>query len=639
MSLTWRERLRQHPRLVDTSSWPPLDAVLIQKERRRHYLRNTRVVQEVLAGVSITRAAKTAGLSPGRVTQLLNRCLGGAPDIPPALRQGLVPHHSVLRSSADTPRTGRFLQLLEEVPGLRSGLDEMLLDRLKDRPWAEVPSPARYHALFKNLLARANWPLDAYPYTFPSLAYEATRRDMHRRWAFLCQVEKSRLHTFTRPPQAAAERWLYDRIEIDEQIVDCEKSAVGIEITFGAALPPMRLPRLTLLAAIDTATDCILGFQLALTRSPQQDDLLALLQLCLTRWPSRAITTAGLELPAGAGFPQTAPDLPLPLPREIALDNAWMHHAHSIESFVTGELGATLSFGRPKSPTIRRCIETAFNRINQRVSHRFASTTGSSISDPKRESATNRKRMPMMSLSAFEDALYIAMAEANHRPRAHLGAVSPLDVIRLQAKQCYTVDVDDHQRQSWDPFREKREVVVHARSDPKRKPYVNFEFLRYKGPCLLAVPPAEKKVLVVYDRRDIRQIQVYRLNREALGSMACPPGWRSYAHSLATRRYLFKEHRALIRGSLDPLTDFLRQRREELRNPSDLANFLRRYQEFVGSFGQPSSLWPKASLETAIDDKAPAPALAVKRPARPAHTPTSPKKRYWSIRLNPGGGS
>ncbi|SNC74651.1 hypothetical protein SAMN04487881_2488 [Marinobacter sp. es.048] len=345
--------------------------------------------------------------------------------------------------------------------------------------------------------------------------------------------EYARRRAFTGSPIFLGDRWLYDRIEIDEQTIDCEQSTVGLELEFGERLPALRLPRLTLLSAIDKATDCILGFQLALTPDPQQDDLLALLKQCMSRFPERKITTSGLELPAGAGFPGSDSSLPLPLPREIAFDNAWIHQAYSVESFITKELGATVSFGRPQSPTVRNSIEISFNRINQHLSHRIASTTGSHVTDPKRESAQNRKGVPMMPLSSFEEALYITLAEANNRPRAHLGSATPLEALRHQSEQVYITDVDDDRRSEWNPFLETREVRVHDLSAPKRRPYINFEYLRYKGPGLLTVTGWRPSVQVRFDRRDIRQLEAFSLDGQSLGTLHCPSTWKSHSHGLS----------------------------------------------------------------------------------------------------------
>ncbi|WP_152206585.1 hypothetical protein [Marinobacter changyiensis] len=636
MSLTWRARLRQEPRLINVAAWPQLDPLLIPQKRRRIYLRNTRVVRAVLSGEHLATVAEAEGISLGRVTQLLNRCLGGSSDTAPALFQGLVPHQVIANNGAE-PARGRFAKLLQDVPGLRVGLDEMLLARLKDKPWAEVPSPSAYHNLFKNLLARANWPLDAYPYTTVSLAYESVRRDLQMRWVMFCQARKSRHVAFTHFPMPSNECWLYDRIEIDEQVIDCEQSTAGVEIRFSDQVPPLRLSRLTVLAAIDAETDCVLGFQLALTSKPNQNYLLALLHQCVTHWSPRALHTEGLELPPGSGFPNLDENLPLPLPRTIAMDNAWMHHAHSVESFVTQELGATLNYGRPKSPTVRRAIETAFNRLNQRLSHRLASTSGSSVTDPKRESAKNRKAVPIISLTQFEDALYVTLADANHRPRAHLGSATPLDVVRHQSERAYLVDVGDDQRQLWNPFHGVEEKVVHDLSKSQRKAYIDFGHLRYKGAGLLALPANETKVLVRYDRRDIRQLEAFRTNGQALGPLFCPGNWRAYAHGIATREYLFKHHRKLIRRSPDPLTEFLYQLRNQLAHPSDVANFLETYQEFVGGFGLPTSLWHQPAPEKGVETRVRAAGPSQSERKVSPDNPVVRRPRYWSTDLNPGG--
>jgi len=77
MPMTWRARLEQNPRLGDLSAWPSsLDPTLIPKARRKAYLRNVRVVRKVLTGEKLAKVAKDVGVSSGRVTQLMNRCLG-----------------------------------------------------------------------------------------------------------------------------------------------------------------------------------------------------------------------------------------------------------------------------------------------------------------------------------------------------------------------------------------------------------------------------------------------------------------------------------------------------------------------------------------------------------------------------------
>ncbi|WP_305967444.1 hypothetical protein [Marinobacter salsuginis] len=633
MRLRWRDRLKQNPKLYDFCTWPELDPALVPDSLRRRYLRNRRIVQSVLAGGSITNTAAQEGLSPGRVTQLMNRCLGGDEERAPALLRALVPHQVIAGTHANASPRGQFARLMADVPGLRAGLDQMLLNRLKDRPSATVVSPNSYHSEFKRLLATAGWPLDDYPYTTNSMAYESVRRDLYARWTLLCQAQKSRRRSFTELPYDSEDRWLFDRIEIDEQTIDCESSSGAIDLVLTDRLPPLRLSRPTVLIAVDVATDCILGFQLSLKGAANQDDLLMLLHKCVQPGSPQALRTEGLALSPNAGFPNLQGFLPLP--RSVAMDNAWMHHAASVEAFISQELNATLSFSRVRTPTVRRTVETAFNRLNHLLSHRFASTTGSSVTDPKKESRKNRKRPPVLSLAQLEDALYVTFAEMNTRPRPNLNAATPLTVVSHQAEQAFLATVNEEDRESWNPFKVTVERKVHDVSAPSRRPYVNIEFLKYKGPGLLAVPGTEPTVMVQYDRRDIRQIEIFRLNGQSLGHAFCPGSWRSYPHGTATRRYLFKHCRELLRKSPDPLVDFLALQREQIRAPSDVAAFLKTYQEFCGGFGLPTSLWhpPKADKST--------PDVSITNPEKAAVAqkgkPSSTGKRFWSIKLNPGG--
>lgn len=635
MWMTWKDRLRQNPRLGEFSNWPPLDPSIVPEKRRKAFLRNSRVVKHVLSGFPMAGAARSEGLSPGRVTQILNRCLGGDGELPPALRRGLVPHEVVDISKGTGPGDGRFARLLSDVPGLREGLDQMLLARLRDKPYAQVASAANYHAEFKNLLAKAGWPLEAYPYDTSSLAYESVRRDLDARWNELCQAKKARRKAFTSPPLTRKELWLYDRIEIDAQLVDCETSTVSLQLSVADHLRPLRLARFWVLAAIDVSTDCILGFHIAFGE-PKQDDLLALLHQCVGRQPERGIATKGLKLPPGPGFPNSDPHLPLPLPREIALDNAWMHHAFTVESFITQELGATVSYGRPKCPTVRQTIEAVFNQLNQHLSHRFVSTTGSSVTDPKRESSKNRRAPPAVSLSEWEDALYVTLAELNHRPRAHLASATPLETLHYQAEQVFSVEAEEDRRARWEPFEQSQQVHVHDLAAPKRKPYINFEYLRYKGPGLLALPKGANKVVIRFDRRDIRQMEAFTLDGRSLGYLYCPGNWQSRPHGIHTRRYLFKHCRTLVRKSPDALTEYFQQLRERLStSPTDVAKFLRTYQEFVGGFGLPTSLW---SPMNNTEDESASPTRS--KPSVPRQSSKSVKQksgpRFWSLKLNPG---
>lgn len=393
--MKWRDRLSRHPTLCDIEAWPQLDPSLIQPAWRQAYTRNTRIVRAMLAGNTGQTVGQLEKVSKGRVSQLMNRCLGGDETQPPALRRGLVPHAIHPHSESDDGyREGCFRKLLRNVPGLKLGLDQLVLDRLKDRPFAGPLSPRRTHAEFKRLLANAGWPLDEYPYTTVDMAYESLRRYMAERWQLMCQAKKARRGAYRKASPDRSISRIFERIEIDEHTIDCQTLSFEIEVPLAESIPPMRLSRLTLLCAIDIVSDCVLGYYLAPTGHANHLDILSLLSLSLTASTPRKLTTTQLTIPSDTGFPNWFDDIQLPAPNEIALDNAWCHHSERVEEFVVESLLAHLSFGRPASPTVRRCIETVFARVNADLCHQLPSTTGSSVTDPKRESKKTRKTNP-----------------------------------------------------------------------------------------------------------------------------------------------------------------------------------------------------------------------------------------------------
>lgn len=194
--------------------------------------------------------------------------------------------------------------------------------------------------------------------------------------------------------------------------------------------------------------------------------------------------------------------------------------------------------------------------------------------------------------------------------------------------------MDKQERSQWAPFLDRQEVVVHARSDTHARPYINFEYTNYHGPGLLAVPSNEHKVIIVFDRRDIRRLQVRRLNGVELGMLDCPVPWRAYPHSVATRRLIFKEYRKGARRSESPLADFLAKKRQEITSASSATEFLAVYQEFLGQLGVQNFLSaPKTPLLPDLQaENSPSKREYSKLAAAMTHR--KDQKRFWSIDLN-----
>lgn len=560
MRLNWRERLTQDTSLSDIRSWPMIDIDTLPVHHRRGYIDNRTMAAKIISGAPVNKVAEAFGVHRSKLTRLMNRCLAGSPDSTPALSKGLVPFSHLTKHQRRTSlpmltkvrgSQNAFQYVLDHVPGMRDKLDTLIVERVKDKPTAQVTSPAMFFGEFKRLLKEANWPTDQYPYTTVSCGYEAVRRHYHKR------LQQLRLEHLKKPSRIiTAPKPIYralKSIQIDTQIVDMNAT---IHLELNDELIPLRISRVALLKAIDMATNCVMGYHLALTKDPDQDDLLQLIDHMVRPWKPLDLQTPGLQYFPGSGFPTMWGDEFLHLTfDEVKLDNALMHLAATVREQVCDRHAATLNLGLPGVPLGRNFVEAAFRKLNQTV-HRFPSTTGSHPYDPIRESRKNQKRPPKVTLRSLEETLSVIIATHNATPRAELNNETPLDAVRRHANQHYLRWRPERHDQYWSPFEAEQQCRVIFLTTEKRLPFIRFARLRYQGSCLNNPHLLHKSIRIRYNRRDIRRVKAYALDGKYLGDLVAPKSWQRFAHSVSTRKRIFKTMKEWRHHADDPLAEY-----------------------------------------------------------------------------------
>jgi hypothetical protein len=538
MHLSWRERLVQQPELRDFAAWPFLDPDHVPRHHRPQLMRNQRIVALALTGVRHTAIAAEHSVDPSYVSVLLRRSLAGDDAVDPPLTAALVPFARIRVGRRRTPLSkmhdrrgarGAFAQLLESVPNLREQLDKVICAGVRNSRHGQNLTPKSVHAEFLRLLRDAHWPTDTYPFTEEHLGYESMRRYFHRRCDALRMPKPPSRTIRSATPYIGA----YQEIHIDEQSTDVHTS---LHLEHQGRLIALRVARVTLILAVDVATDCYLAAQLCLTQHPTQSDLLALLRQLHAPWQPLTLTTPGLEYKPGACLPSALGE---PFARAgigiIRLDNALMHLGHRVRQYVCEQVGATLALGLPAQPKTRNQVEHAFDVLNDTL-HRFRSTTGSSPQDRVREPRRQQRRPPVLTLRALEETISIVLTTHNTDRQTRLFDHSPLDTLR---------DAMAHQfvpllppGRVVDPFIERRTVPVRWLRHEHRAPHVNFEKSRYQGRALAAPDLVDQDIRVDFDIRDIRVLRAYRLTGEYLGELLAPKSWQHFPHSLTTRKHI-----------------------------------------------------------------------------------------------------
>ena len=590
MFVSWRERLTAQPALWQFEQWPRLAIEGLPHPRRKLYLRNRQILAQVLAGQPLHSVARAHQLSPGRLTQLLNRCLGGEADTQPALSRGLVPYASLNPRQRCSPLPAlthhrpancAFRALLQNVPGLQVGLDALIIAKLKDSPNAQSLTPQGFHGAFKRLLVEANWPADCYPYTSMTVAYESLRQYLHHREDELRLARQHRRNQAT-PATGALGGGTHARAmaiaQTDEHTLDLSNN---VHLVLNDELIPLRLARACVLVTIDVATHCIFGYHLAFSRYPNQQDMLTLLGNCLTPWQPMALTTPGFSYLPGACFPSGLSDaFPISF-GTMQLDNALMHRAHSVIGFLCEQQGTTLSYGHPATPTIRALVESVFHYIAKHATHRFAATSGSYPTDEKKESRKNQKRVPSVSLRTLDEALSILLTEYNVTPQAALGGATPLALFRHHCQNHFVRYVPAALQTQWRPLVNEKIVTLHWEKDAHRAPYVYFMYTRYQGPGLWQALPDHKKIRLHFDRRDIRSVQASTLDGDELGELRAPLSWQRFAHSIATRQLIHRLTKTCRFSMRDPLSAYFQYLLDNKNQPKTALQLLQVYEEYT----------------------------------------------------------
>ena len=603
MPITWRERLALEPHLWDFTLWPVIPVDSIKQNTRKAYWRNLQVIQALLNHIPANEVARRFNLTGGRVSQLLDRALGGDTATPPALTYGLVPFANIKAKHRRSPLPNSkqpsgaphaFGALLDQVPNLRECLDDLILAKLKDTDYAQTITPWALHGEFKRVLAENHCPLTQYPYTSESLAKETVRQYLHKRTAQLRLERRIRQNTATRPLITKTHRHALDHIEIDEHKIDLHSS---IHLQIGDTVTPIRLGCATVLLAIDCGSECILGYYIAPTRHPTQIDLLTLLSECVSQWQPRSLIVPELSYLPGACFPSGIfQGTPLTF-GNVKLDNALMHLAHSIRNVLTIRAGASLHFGRPGVPEIRDRVEFAFQYICKIASHRFASTTGSHPKDLKKESRKNQKRVPVITYQMFNDVLSVVLTEFNLTPRASLDGASPLEAYRYFTQQHYTRYLPHLEYQQWRPLIGEKITPLHWYHHENRAPHINFCHSRYLGNGLdQALSAGDKQIRIIFNWKNIRSVEAFRLNGVKLGTLSAESRWQQYPHSYSTQHYIHKHTTALRLASRDPLASLFRYLFKHKGQEKRALHLLRIYDEYTENFKLPLQI-PKSAEE------------------------------------------
>ncbi len=597
--MTQRSRL---PRLeLQIEHWPEVDARALDRAVRQSFMLRRASVLAYAKGARVIDATQP-GMDRKTLMRMIKRAMQPHDDGRLWGWRALVPFERVKAFERSLPprvlvhtkagNAGAFSQLLMRFPALeaflraelRPGAVELVASGDGVRLTGVKAAGERFRAKCRALgLTARDYPLNQSDRAIRSLArtLRGWLDDDPRRSAAAATARVKPASALRRPPERAALR-AFDTVEFDAHKLDLRLKVVDVDPTGGEQV--LEIERVWLLAVIDVATRCILGWTLNLARECDRTQVLQTFAHALIPQSPPQLSLPGLRLFAEGGFVSHRIEAArYACWRQIRLDNARAHLATSSLDVLCETLGCTADFGPAYQPDDRPFIERYFGTVVQTLSRRLP---GSLQAARHPQAALARLRSPadslrmLVSADELEEILAVAIWNYHGTPHSGLGGATPLEVM---TRQLHAMDAEHgdvcalrrlpellraHPALLQDPV----QCLVRGNAARGERPYITYMHVRYTSAQLAKSGRLLGKKLRVYsDPSDLRTLLAVSPEGEVLQPLLASSIWRHERHSLWLRREFFRAKRLrtlAFDADDDPIEAFVRQRRQAARKKS-----------------------------------------------------------------------
>ena len=600
---------RSSLRLAD---WPQVDDRALSEDVLALYRRRRGAVTAYAAGEPIADVA-TGGVDRHTLRRLVARALRPHADgrlwgwraLVPQVRvrayeRQLAPKVLVHTKAGNA---GAFSQLLARLPELEASLRSELTHRRvtlvpggeQGRLTGVKAAAERFRQMCRTLgLTQRDYPLNQKDKAVRSLA-RTLRGWMDLDLPLAADVAGARIKPSSAlrglPERAALHA--FDTVEFDAHKMDLRLKVVDVDPAGGEQV--WEIGRVWLLAVIDVATRCILGWTLSLAPECNRTHVVQTIQRSLTPHKPPTLTLPGLRLLPEGGFVSDSIEATrFACWRQIRLDNARAHLATTSLDVLCETLGCTADFGPAYQPDDRPFIERFFGTATQTLSRRLP---GALPGIEGAKAALARLRNPkdtlrlLVTVQELDELLSVFIWNYHGTPHASHGGHTPLSVMRRQVLGEDSQSpastpaplrlrrlprlIQTHPALLHDPILCK----VHGQIALGQRPYITFMHVRYTSKELaVSQRLVGQRLRVHVDPSDLRELTAVTEDGQILQPLLASSIWRHEPHSMWLRREFFKAKRAReldVESGQNPIEAFVEQRRRKAgkrkRAASDIA--------------------------------------------------------------------
>jgi putative transposase len=654
-----RKRAERTPlRLAD---WPKVDARALPALQAEVYRKRTAAVTAYSDGRSLARIEADTGVHRVTLLRLIARAERPHPDARLWGFRALVPHtHVQPYERAADPRVlvhdkagnaGAFSQLLMRHPGLAKQLRAEVTGgnvRLepggaRGRLCGVKAAIGRFHKACRDLgLGVGDYPLNQKDKAVRSLA-RTLRAWIDDNFAAAAHGSGTRIKPASALRQSTrAVLDAFDTVEFDAHKLDLRLKVILERDPLGGE-HSVEIERIWLLAVIDVATRCVLGWSLGLGRECDRFNVIETVKRAIVPAFTPELSLPGLRLiPSGGFVSQALPQTEFACWRQIRLDNARAHLATTSLDVLCDTLACAADFGPAYEPDDRPFIERFFGTLTATLSRRLPGALPARRRQAQ-EQALARRRPKDASLQMIvtsqelQELLEHTIWNYHGTPHAGLGGLTPLEMMR---RHVLGIDRPPVRLRILPKLLREQPQLLHdpvscrVRGQLARgeRPYITYMHVRYTSAQLARRPSLVGQTLRVHaDPQDLRLLVVATTSGEILEPLQASGPWRGHAHSLWLRRAFFKAKRQRqldFAAGDDPIEAFLAHRRKEARKSKRAASDVARAQHELAK-SKPSSMTASTAPQTA-------PVETPSEPGSPVPGLVTGRIKALSLRIEPG---
>ena len=558
------------PALRDITTWPAVDPTLLSEKAAEVFERRKAGIRDYLAGCKIAAIRRAHKISWSQLRGLFERCRDTHPDGRIWGERALIPHMRCKSYERRAPvqskpsgkqggNSGALQQLFERFPLIREHVDDLFLKRRRKDLVHESRIPIK--SIHKRFLdkCRELGIKNEYPFTTKWLGLRALGKYLNQLFrqgktdavrARYGRNAARQLGTGTNSNAEGVTR-PFQRVQFDGHRIDAFFTFLVQHLFAGVV--ELTLPRFWILVIQDVYSRAIVGYCLVLNQEYSAADVTRCVRRAIVPWEPKALTIPGLRYSEKGGFPSVIPEFQWAKWTEFFYDNAKANLAQAVRRFLTQVLEGTINAGPIKTPERRAFLERFFHTLEENGIHRLPSTTGSDPKDSRRDKPEEKALQYRIRLEHLEELLDVMIAQYNATPHAGIGYRTPLEMLEFHVTsggEIHTLPVD---RRNEVALLHER-VVRNVRGNPKkgRRPYVEYEGVRYQNIVLARSPGLIDKPLMLYvNEEDLRCLHARLENGADLGVLTAHGGWGRTPHTLAMRRAIM----SLRRNKLIAYTD------------------------------------------------------------------------------------